>query len=259
MMVDPRWPTPDFDPADEPEFVFHLTFRNSGSTAISRLLTSSPAALAINPRGEGQWLVPGLCEDDRWDPAKPVNYASVRATWISEYQRLKTPQSRYVVEKSPPNLMRIAQLSAVFRVASIFAVIRNPYANIASSGYRYHDFATLGSAERLRCIDELAALWINANTALSGCIATMQLPWATYEDFCAAPQQTVERLNIPAPIASSLNYNVRMNVKGSNRVGLDDFNATQIALLTPDEVHAATRRLAEAEPLLAFFGYQLMP
>ena len=119
MIEDERWPKPDFRPNDEPQFIFWLTFRNSGSTAIAQLLSTNPLVALLNKRGEGQWLVPGMCEHDRWDEAKPVDFDSVKAVWLNRYQQIKARRTdreiKYILEKSPPNIMRIRSLIGLFR------------------------------------------------------------------------------------------------------------------------------------------------
>ena len=75
--------------------------------------------MILQPRGEGQWLVSGLCEKDRWNPEKEVNYLSVKATWLNVYQQVSrlTKNVDVVIEKSLPNMMRIEQLSRLYLVS----------------------------------------------------------------------------------------------------------------------------------------------
>jgi len=133
-----KWPSPKFDENDQPHFLFIITPPFSGSTALSELLSTSHRTMILQPRGEGQWLVPGLSEKDRWSPDKEVNYLSVKATWLSTYQQVKrlTQNIDVVIEKSPPNMMRIEQLSSQFRDYSFLVNNRDPYANQQLSLFR---------------------------------------------------------------------------------------------------------------------------
>ncbi len=54
-----------FDESNQPHFLFIITPPYSGSTAISGVLNSSHRTMILQKSGEGQWLVPGLCEKDR--------------------------------------------------------------------------------------------------------------------------------------------------------------------------------------------------
>lgn len=80
---------------------------------MAKILNTSHRTVLLENRGEGQWLVPGLCQEDRWNPDKQVDYASVRAVWMNRFQMLKqfTPGADVVVEKSPPNMVRLEQLA----------------------------------------------------------------------------------------------------------------------------------------------------
>ena len=68
-----RWPTQRYDENNQPHFFFLITPPYSGSTAIAKLLNTSRKTMTLNSKGEGQWLVPGLCEKDRWNPDKEVD------------------------------------------------------------------------------------------------------------------------------------------------------------------------------------------
>ena len=150
----PKWPLPEYDPEIQPHFLFVVTPPYSGSTALTRLLNTGQRTTLLHRRGEGQWLIPGLSQKDRWDPEKKVNYESVRAVWLHEYQRLRRADNRaeVVIEKSPPNMVRLEELSSLFRYRSFLANNRNPYANCASMLYRHYDAQAIGMKERMRIL-----------------------------------------------------------------------------------------------------------
>lgn len=130
----PSWPLPRYDENNQPHFFFLITPPYSGSTAIAKLLDTSHKTMTLTPNGEGQWLIPGLCQQDRWKPEKEVNYESVKAVWLNAFQKEKRVNSHIdvVIEKSPPNMMRLDNLLSQFTDYSILANNRNPYANCAS-------------------------------------------------------------------------------------------------------------------------------
>lgn len=127
MNLKSKWPVPKFDKSNEPHFLFIITSPYSGSTALSELLNSSHRTMILQERGEGQWLIPGLCEEDRWNPDKKVNYESVKAVWLNRFQSVQrlVQHVDVVIEKSPPNMMRIEELSSQFRNYSFIANNRN--------------------------------------------------------------------------------------------------------------------------------------
>jgi len=101
------------------KFLFIITPPYSGSTALAILLNGSPNSMILNPRGEGQWLIQSFCDDDRWNPAKEVDWELVKRTWLERYRiiNLHVSRVRVVIEKSPPNMVRINQLIKTFREA----------------------------------------------------------------------------------------------------------------------------------------------
>ena len=103
-MTSTIWPTPPCDVGNQPHFLFIITPPNSGSTVLAKFLDTSQRTTTFTKNGEGQWLVPGLSIQDRWEPDKEVDYSSVKAVWLNAFQninRLK-PDVDVVIEKSPP-------------------------------------------------------------------------------------------------------------------------------------------------------------
>jgi hypothetical protein len=62
-------------------------------------------------------VTPGVrCDDERWDPAKKVDWASVRAVWLHRVAELRARgRVDVVIEKSPPNMVRLEGLLEAFR------------------------------------------------------------------------------------------------------------------------------------------------
>ena len=88
------WPRPEYDKNNEPFFIFIVTPPYSGSTALCKVLNTSHRSMLLAPNGEGQNLVPGLCNTDRWQPGLDVDYESVRAVWLSKFSH-REKSSKY--------------------------------------------------------------------------------------------------------------------------------------------------------------------
>jgi hypothetical protein len=158
----PTWPTPRYYVNMQPHFFFLITPPFSGSTAIAKLLATSWRTMLLTPNGEGQWLVPGLCEPDRWNPEKQINYESVKAVWLNTFQKQYklNPHIDVVIEKSPPNMMRIEELSSQFIDCSFLANNRDPYANCASILYRLHSPENMNLQKRKDALKKIAQFWL---------------------------------------------------------------------------------------------------
>jgi len=255
-----RWPMPKFDENDQPHFLFIITPPYSGSTAISELLNTSHRTMILEKRGEGQFLVPGLCEMDRWNPEKEVNYSSVKATWLSTYQRVNrlTQNIDVAIEKSPPNMMRIEKLSSQFRDCSYIANNRDPYAKCASILYRNHDAERLSTYKRKEVLHVIAKKWVMRSEKIKELISTLSAPLLTYEQFCNNPSALIDILNISEGVSDSINPSANVKVKDYKSQPISNQNERQISRLTDEEIEHINETLSSHSELLEYFGYQLM-
>jgi hypothetical protein len=256
---DKAWPSPAADRENQPHVLFLVTPPFSGSTAIAELLRSSPFVTFLEERAEGQWLVPGLGSDQRWDADMFVDYASVQAIWLQRWQQLQAadPALRVVVEKSPPNMVRLDALTALFNEVSFLANNRDPYANCASILYRMHDGGQLATAQRVQQLRILAGHWILRSARIRELVSRLSIPLLTYEQFCDEPASIIGKLSLPAGVAESIDVQARVQVKDYPMQGIANQNQRQIALLSDEEIAAITGVLAPQQELLDYFSYEL--
>lgn len=254
------WPLPALPESAQPHVLFLVTPPFSGSTAIAELLRSSPFVTFLEERAEGQWLVPGLAEDHRWDADMAVDYASVQVTWLQRWQQLRAadPQLRVVVEKSPPNMVRLEALAALFNDTSFLANNRDPYANCASILYRMHEGDRLSPEQRVQQLRTLAGHWVLRSAKIRELVSRLSIPLLTYEQFCYVPASIVGKLNLPPGVAESIDVQARVQVKDYPMQGIANQNQRQIALLHDEEIEAITGVLAPQQELLDYFGYELL-
>lgn len=255
-----RWPLPKFDENDQPHFLFIITPPYSGSTALAELLNTSHRTMILQSRGEGQWLIPGLCEADRWDPKKEVNYLSIKATWLNVYQQVKrlTQNIDVVIEKSPPNMMRLDKLSSQFRDCSFIANNRDPYANCASILYRHHDADNLSLHERKGVLSGLVKAWVMRSNNIQELVLSRNIPLLTYESFCRQPSAIIDMLKIPKEISDSINPDANVRVKDYKLQPISNQNERQILKLSSEEIEYISEQLSSNRELLKFFGYRLL-
>jgi hypothetical protein len=253
------WPRPAYQADLEPHFLFIITPPYSGSTALAKILNTGSGTMLLHRRGEGQWLVPGLCEGDRWSESKYVDYESVRAVWLARFQqrRQARQQLQVVIEKSPPNIVRIRPLVAQFRSFSLLANNRNPFANCASRLFRDRRCAGLSRDERLASLTPLVNSWLEVSRLMRELIVEMDIPLVTYEAFCSEPGILIDKLQLPASVTRDIDFGARIKVKDYAPATIVDKNPEQVNRLTPDEAEHIARELRRnaGDGLLAFFGY----
>jgi hypothetical protein len=252
------WPMPKFEEGDEPHFLFILTPPNSGSTAFVQLLNTSCRTMLLQPRGEGQWLIPGLCQSDRWNPNKDVNYRSVQAVWLSRFQAIKRLVNNVdvVIEKSPPNMMRINEISSNFKSYSLLAINRDPYASIASSLFRWYDVENMNDDERISALTYLGDTWIKRSKTIREHILGINIQMITYEEFCNDPYAAMNKIQIPEGVLDSVNANAEVKVRDYKPQKIINQNIRQISTLKDNEISHVTKILNGENDLLSFYGYR---
>jgi len=254
-----KWPFPEHGIKEEPFFLFIITPPRSGSTALAQILNSAQGTALLNKRGEGQWLVPGLCETDRWNPGKDINWESVRSVW---YNRLDfiiglVQNVQLVIEKSPPNLVRIDQIKEVFPNHSLLAFNRDPYANCASTLYRNHDPVNKSETERIQLITQIAESWMQRSAFIFKWITKWNIVNFTYEDFCENPGSSISKLNQNIPILKTVDVNIKIKVKDYQIQGIANQNERQISKLKPGEIEAISNVLTRNPDIPSFFRYNI--
>ncbi len=253
------WPCPNYNEADQPHFLFIITPPYSGSTALAQMLNTSQRTMLLQHSGEGQWLIPGLCDPSRWDPNMEIDYESVKAVWLRTYQDNKSPDSdiNVIIEKSPPNMMRIKHLSTLFPKPSFLANNRHPYACCSSTLYHDNDAESMTSNQRKRALGDIAEKWLARSDRIRQLVLDMNIPLITYEQFCRSPSALGEKLNLPEGVIDSVTYNAPIRVKDYPLQGIVNQNNRQIAWLHSGEKELLCGIFAHREELLAFFGYYL--
>ena len=100
----------------QPKYLFIVTNPFSGSTALAMILNNSPRSMVLTEKAEGQWLIASLCDDDRWNPDKAVDWDLVARTWYQRYQAVNQLVGTIdvIIEKSPPNMVRLEKLLDIF-------------------------------------------------------------------------------------------------------------------------------------------------
>jgi len=243
-----------------PRFLFILTPPYSGSTALSELLNTSPRSMLLNPRGEGQWLIPSLCADNRWEPGGSVDWNLVRNTWLTVYRNVNMLVGTIgvIIEKSPPNMVRIQQLMKVFPNSSCLAFTRNPYAHCSSFLFREYTPDTLTPTEKTVILENIAKEWLRKIEHLMDAILKMNLLHFTYEQFCKNPGKYTRKVLKICPELASIDSTSTIEVKDYPPQRISNQNQRQIALLGKREVERISQVLSTRPDLLDFFGYPVI-
>lgn len=254
------WPKPHVRLTIEPTLLLLLTPPNSGSTAIAEFVAQLDSVAGLQEWYEAQWLVKGLCDDNRWSPDKVCDFDSIKAVWSSTIYRtqLTQPSVKYFFEKSPPNLARYAKIARLFADTRVVVNNRDPYAWISSMAYRNFEFGRLDPVERVRVLEDLCKGWINLSITLRSVVLSEGYPLVTYEDFCRSPTDIFTQFSLDAD-RQDVDDLYGVAVKDYEPQPIKNMNARHVARLSAPERGVITDQLAGHRDLLQFFGYGLDP
>lgn len=250
------WPHLRIDIKEEPHFLFVIALPYSGTTALAQVLNSANGSMLLQFRGEGQWLVPGMRED-RWNPDKFIDWESVRSVWLQRVALVRSlvQDIDVVIEKSPPNLVRVDGLKKTFPNHSLMAFNRNPFASCSSILHRRSDIAGKTVPERIKLLRNLASKWLERSHWVRMWAQRDDVIDTTYEAFCADPAGVIERLAVNAPALKTVDVDKPVKVKDYEKQKLQNQNARQIGNLSDEEIEAISKVLSRDGDLVRFFGY----
>jgi hypothetical protein len=259
-MNENQWPVPKYYVDQQPIFLFLVSPPYSGSTAIARLLNSAPKAMLLHPKGEGQWLIPGLCGKDRWQSSMPIQKKSIQAVWLHQYQKINrfVGTIDVVIEKSPPHMVRLDELLGLFNNTVVLANNRDPYANASSILYRSMKPENLSTAERIKALRSLAKHWLKRSKTIADIVTRLKVPLVTYESFCDEPSMAIRQLSICDDFKQTINVDATLKVKDYTEQKIVNQNPKQVQRLSSADIDAISSVLASDLDLLKFFDYALI-
>lgn len=250
-------------------WVFLATLPNGGSTALAKLVETSPDVRLLTGNGEGQWLLPDLVrEGGRWDADNEVDYRRVRAVWLRQALRLGKPPFT-IFEKSPPNLVRMGRLISLFddhAHVDLVVMSRDPVAVCASWAKRYppeylaRNWMTPDDVPRLRDEAVFYRTLGDLCGARMGYLAGLRDRAALclrYEDMTADPESSIRALLQAVPSLGAIDAQHSVAVKDYGAQPLRNMNAEQRARLTGRQLGWVLEGLAPHEANLRRFSYRL--
>jgi hypothetical protein len=240
------------------EHIFLLNPPFSGSTAMADLLLKSPLTWSPWRNGEGQWVeeVTAEMRRDPWNPEVDFEWALIREAWL----RRRPAGGRIMVEKSPPNLLRVRSIMAAFPNSVFVISNRDPYAWLG--GVLHHDNyrrEIRNPRRRAEIARHETRQWVTRTRFLTDAIEQVRgrSMITRYQDFCASPELFLRNLyNYCGDLRIDPHASVR--VKNYPAQPIVNMNPLQIARLNSTDIAIANEVLADAEREMGLFGYRFM-
>ena len=226
--------------------LFILSPPHAGTTAMAKLLLSSPRVWSRIGNAEGQKLPESepFLGKKLWSPKHVADWNGLRSVW--EEGR---PEGAILLEKSPPIMAHVEALLQTWPCAYFVISMRHPLALVASY------LARRGASEHQ--LREAVTRWIHRSKLQRRNVRRLEgrALVTSYESFAAAPAAFVTALE---QVFGPLEVDVArpLEVKRYAPAPISDHNARQIATLSPEHL-AQARQLLQIDGArdLSFWGY----
>ena len=161
----------------------------------------------------------------------------VRAVWLNKVAEVQRPVGHIsiVIEKSPPNMVRMDQLPRQFPNHAVMGFNRSPHAICSSSLYREHAAENMVEGWRIEILRKLARRWVHRSHYVRRRIEEHESLFFTYEQLCENPAAQMAKLTERLPVLSTIDWDRPIRVKGYEPQGLVNQNERQIGNLSPAE------------------------
>ena len=233
-------------------YLFVLCSHSSGSTALWRLLQSSPHVSSLPSEGQHIEAVQAVMRRAPWNEGYQPPWPTVKAEWHKFWDKNKP----ILLEKSPPNLVRALAIAEAFDPARFIVMVRDPYAfcegtkrrGRAGIGYRP------GATYR-----QIAEGWARESRVQMKNIAQLNhTTWLTYEklsdDPAGASQQLLQFLPQLERLDITSSFHIH-SAQGWLSRPITNLNRQQIAHLSSADIAEINAGLKDAAEVMAFFGY----
>ncbi|GAB4269927.1 MAG: hypothetical protein Kow0013_21780 [Pararhodobacter sp.] len=198
-----------------------------------------------------------MVHHNRWSENKKIDAEAVRATWLKRVARIRRAGAPvdYIMEKSPPNMMRHRLIAGLFSECRLVCNTRNPYANVASMAFRYTDYAEQDESGRREICERIARKWVRCAGKIRQIVQEEGCPLLTYEQFCEEPQAIFRAFGFDHAVLSRVSTERAVKVKDHAVQTITNMNQRQIARLDDASIEAVRAVIAPHGDLLDFFGY----
>jgi hypothetical protein len=239
----------------EHQHLFILCSHSSGSTALWRLLQTSPHVSALPQEGQFTGEVAALMRKAPWNEKTELPWATIKAEWDKVWDLGKP----ILLEKSPPHLLRAQAIEQAFVNASFIVMVRNPYAYCEGTRRRHRTGLGYG---RDASYAQIAEGWVRETQRQINNLQDLQRVMGfTYEELTNRPAKTAAKVLAFMPELETLDHQATFmihSLSGWLERPLTNLNTRQIARLSAADVAEINSVLQYHPAVMAHFGYDFM-
>lgn len=226
-------------------YLFVLCPPYCGSTLLWKLLATSGNVSALP--GEGQFLpeLADIMREKPWQAEHSLPWPTIKAAWEKHWDHDKP----ILLEKSPPNLVRAAQIARHFSPSKFIVMVRNPYAH-AEGLIRRNGFPVRRAANFAGMC--LRTQWKNAQTLDNVLVLT-------YESLVQDPEGACKALIEFEPALHDIDHRANFevhSVDGTLNRPITDLNAKKIASLDAQTITELNVHFDAHRQSFAHWGYE---
>jgi hypothetical protein len=236
-------------------YLFILCSHSSGSTALWKLLQTSPNLSAMPVEGQFIDSVQPILRNSIWDEDKSTPWPLVKAEWEKNWD-LEKP---VLIEKSPPHLLHALEIQKHFSPAYFIVMVRNPYAYC--EGTKRRGRAGLGYGQEAS-YQSIALGWIKeCQYQMKNIRELDHVIHFTYEDLTRHTRGVSKKIIDFLPELDCLDFKAAFlihSVHGWYERSITDLNIDQIARLSTEDIAEINSVLKKHPDIMEFFGYRYM-
>jgi sulfotransferase family protein len=228
-------------------YVFVLSPPYSGSTVLWKLIATSSAVSSLP--SEGQFLpeVMDVMREDPWNADLSLPWARIKQVWDGYWDHGKP----LLLEKSPPNLIRTADIVEHFKPAYFVVMVRDPYAHCEGLMRRNSWDAVTAAEFSARCLRRQAQNAEELKNAVH----------FTYEQLADDPGAIAERIRALIPEIDDLDTRSTFSVHsvdGTVDRAIVNLNSKKMRRLSPRDLRIITGILEKNSDLMTYWGYEYL-
>lgn len=226
-------------------YVFILSPPYCGSTLLSRLLSTSEAISCL-PR-EGQFIdgASNIMRQRAWNTDNLMPWHIIKPIWHQYWDDNKP----YLLEKSPPNIVRASAIEQQFSPSKFILLVRNPYAHVEGLMRRRQGWDEDKATEfSIFCLKQQ----MNNQKKLKHTFSI------TYEKLCQNPDKVSAQMIDFLPKLDGIDISQEFNVHsidGQRTQQIKDYNAKKIRRLSTKSVQRINSNLEKYPDIMKFWGY----